>query len=84
MISTSASRVERFQREAEAFLQKRFLERLFSSDLDKMDEVVAHVLEATTWREAAGRLDLWFAQHGVDPNGTVAMELAHALNQVYR
>ena len=83
-ISTSAMRVERFQREVEATLQKRFLERLFSSDLDKMDTMVSSILEAVSWRDAAVRLDLWYAQHGVDPNGTVAMELAHALNQVYK
>lgn len=83
-VSTSATRITRFQSEVEASLQKRFVERLFSSDLDKMDTMVASILEASTWREAATRLDLWFAQHGVDPNGTVAMELAHALNQVYK
>jgi hypothetical protein len=65
-------------------LQKRFLERLFSSDLERMDTTVAEVLEAGTWREAATRLDLWYARQGVEPNGTVAMEFAHALNQVYR
>lgn len=83
-VSTHDRRIEAFHRNVEASLQKRFLERLFSSDLGKMDTMVSHILEVASWREAAVRLDLWYAQHGVDPNGTVAMELAHALNQVYR
>ncbi len=82
--NSGTDRLHRFQSQVEASLQKRFLERLFSSDLDRMDATVAELLEAGSWREAAVRLDLWFAHNGVEPNGTVAMEFAHALNQVYR
>ncbi len=77
-------RLQKFQTGAEASQQKKFLEVLFGSNLERMDSVVSEILEASTWREAASRIDLWYARAGVDPNTAVAMEFAHALNQVYR
>lgn len=83
-VHTTSARIERFHREADAYLQQRFLDGLFAGNLTRMDETVAEILEAGLWRDAASRLDLWFARQGVDPNSSLAMDFSHTLHMVYR
>jgi hypothetical protein len=39
------------------------------------------VLDCDTWKAAAGALDRYYAQHGIEPNSAAAIEFSQA---VYR
>ena len=62
-------------------LRDRVVKRVFDRSQKHYDEVIELVLDCDTWKSAAGALDRYYAQHGIEPNSAAAIEFSQA---VYR
>jgi hypothetical protein len=62
-------------------LRDRVVKRVFDRSPERYDEAIALVLDCDTWKAAAGALDRYYAQHGIEPNSAAAIEFSQA---VYR
>jgi hypothetical protein len=78
--------VER-RRKLDALVDDRMREKVIKKLFAKDDAVYAQTTDAllscATWKEAAGRLDRFYAEHGIEPNSAVAMEFAQAIHRSY-
>ncbi|MBU3741913.1 MAG: hypothetical protein FGM24_06460 [Candidatus Kapabacteria bacterium] len=62
-------------------LRERVVKRMLGRNAERYHEIVRIVEDCATWKEAAGVLDRYYAQHGIEPNSATAIEFSQA---VYR
>ena len=62
-------------------LRERVVKRMLGRNAERYLEIVRVVEDCATWKEAAGVLDRYYAQHGIEPNSATAIEFSQA---VYR
>lgn len=74
-------RSERLSNLIDEKLRDRVVKRVFDRSPARYDEAIALVLDCDTWKAAAGALDRYYAQHGIEPNSAAAIEFSQA---VYR
>lgn len=63
--------------------QSKVVKKLFGGNTSIYSSVVDAVLESDHWKEAAGKIDRFFAEHRIEPNSAVAMEFCQALHRVF-
>jgi len=63
--------------------QGKVVKKLFGGNASIYSSVVDAVLESDHWKEAAGKIDRFFAEHRIEPNSAVAMEFCQALHRVF-
>ncbi|CAN5556475.1 hypothetical protein BH10BAC6_BH10BAC6_08490 [soil metagenome] len=64
-------------------MQGKVVKKLFGGNTSIYSAVVEAVLESDHWKEAAGKIDRFFAEHRIEPNSAVAMEFCQALHRVF-
>lgn len=76
-------RRERFATLLDERTQGKVIKKLFGGNTSIYSSVVDAVLESDHWKEAAGKIDRFFAEHRIEPNSAVAMEFCQALHRVF-
>ncbi len=79
----TGERASAFNAQLDVSTRERILKKIFLRDRAEFDHVVGEILQRSTWREAAGELDRWFARRGVAPDSAAAMEFAQAIHRSY-
>ena len=57
--------------------------KLFVANDELYERVVLDVLDSENWKAAAGKLDRFFAEQGIEPNSVVAMEFCQAIHKTF-
>lgn len=57
--------------------------KLFVANDELYERVVLDVLDSENWKSAAGKLDRFFAEQGIEPNSVVAMEFCQAIHKTF-
>ncbi|MBS1560062.1 MAG: hypothetical protein JSS89_00510 [Bacteroidetes bacterium] len=76
-------RRDRFATLLDERTQGKVIKKLFGGNTSIYSSVVDAVLESDHWKEAAGKIDRFFAEHRIEPNSAVAMEFCQALHRVF-
>lgn len=76
-------RRDRFGTLLDVRTQGKVIKKLFGGNTSIYSSVVDAVLESDHWKEAAGKIDRFFAEHRIEPNSAVAMEFCQALHRVF-
>jgi len=76
-------RRERFAGLLDERTRGKVVKKLFDGNTTAYSMVVDAVLESDHWKEAAGKLDRFYAELKIEPNSAVAMDLYHALHRVF-
>lgn len=57
--------------------------KLFVANDELYERVVLDVLDSENWKAAAGKLDRFFVEQGIEPNSVVAMEFCQAIHKTF-
>lgn len=64
-------------------MRDKVVKRVFAKDEALYHSIVDVLLASASWKEAAGYLDRFFAERGIEPNSAVAMEFAQAIHRSF-